>query len=204
MVHRNINGRRLVCRNRPETTMIKINPNTPEQFAQLSRSSIDASLAIAKIAMESAEQLARLQMDAVRKVISQGVAQTQALAGAKDTQDFAATRLASLENGLEQVAAYSRTVYEVSTQAQGEIGKVLENRYSEFNRGLSELVDEAAKSAPAGSEPAVAMIKQSMAASNQVIDALAQVVKQVSQTADANVKSAAGAAAKTPAKKRAH
>jgi phasin family protein len=178
----------------------------PEQLAQLNRVAIDASLAIAKIAMDSAEQLARLQMNTVRQLLDESVTQAKALAGTKDPQEFAATRISTLEHGLEQMVAYSRSVYEVSAKAQGEIGKILEDRYTAFRREVAELVDEAASAAPAGAEPAIAIVKQSMAATTQAIDALAKMTKQATDMADANVKPAANAAtteAKARAKKHA-
>ncbi|MDH5536366.1 MAG: TIGR01841 family phasin [Betaproteobacteria bacterium] len=179
---------------------------SPEQLSQLNRGAIEAALALAKVSMDSVEKLARLQMETTREVLEDSLAQTRSLAEAKDPQQLAAMRATALEHGLEQMGAYSRSVYDVAAKAQSEIGKIVESRYTEFNRELAQLVEEAAKSAPAGTEPALAVVRQSMAATNQMVEALTKVAKQVAETADANVKSAANQAiakAKGGAKKRA-
>jgi len=182
----------------------------PEQLTQLNRGAIEAALALATVSMDSMEKLARLQMETTRAVLDGGLAQSQSLADAKDPQQLAAMRTTALGHGLEQMGAYSRSVCDVAAKAQSEIGKIMESRYAEFNRELAQLVKEAAKSAPAGAEPALAVVKQSMAATNQMVEALTKVAKQVAETADANVKSAANRAiaqatgkAKGKAKKRA-
>jgi len=166
----------------------------PEQITQLNRGALEASLEIAKISMDSAEKLARLHMNTMHEALDETLAQTKAMADARDPQDMSALRVNTLEHGMDHVFNYSRNIYEVAAKAQAEIGHILESRYSEFNREVGELVDEAARSAPPGAQPALAFVKQSMAAGNQLVDALSKVTRQVAETAEANVRSAADTA----------
>lgn len=166
----------------------------PEQIAELNRGTLAASLEIARVSMESVEKLARLQMNTLHEVLDETLAQGKALAGARDPQQLSSLRMNTFERGFDQMFAYSRSVYELTARAQAQIGDILESRYSELDREVCAFVDEAAKSAPPEVEPGLALMKQSMAATRQLVDAFANVAKQVADTAETNVKSAADAA----------
>lgn len=169
---------------------------TPEQLAELNRGTIEAALSLAKVSMDSMEKMARLQMEAAREALQQSLEQTKKAADAKDPQALVTMRAAALEQGLEQLAAYSRSVYDLAAKTQTDVGKIIEQRFNAFNREVTQMIEEAAKSAPSGSEPAVAIVKQMMATNKQMIDALNKVAKQVAETAEANVKAAADNAIK--------
>ena len=79
-------------------------------------------------------------------------------------QEFLALRTRIAENALENMMGYSRSLYEVASEAQGELSKLAEERMSSFQKAVSETVDQAAKSAPAGGDLAAAAIKSSLAA----------------------------------------
>lgn len=169
---------------------------TPEQLAELNRGTVEAAMALAKVSMDSMEKMARLQMEAARTVLEESIGQSKQLAEVKDPQALMAMRAAALEQGMEQMAAYSRSVYDLAAKTQADVGKIIEQGFTAFNRELAQMVDEAAKSAPAGSEPAMAMVKQMMATNKQMVEAMNKVAKQVTETADANVKAAAESAIK--------
>ncbi len=68
------------------------------------------------------------------------------------------------------------------------------------------LVDSAAKNAPAGSEAAVAIVKSSVAAANNALESIQKAAKQASEIAEANFNAVAAtatnAAKTTAARKR--
>ena len=97
-------------------------------------------------------------------------------------------------DSVEQVTAYSRSVYDIAAKTQAEFGKIMEQRFAAFNRNMEQVVDDVAKSAPAGSAPALAAIRQTLAATNAMVDTLARTAKQFAEAADTNIKSAAAAA----------
>ena len=68
-----------------------------------------------------------------------------------------------------------------------------------------ELVDNAAKNAPAGSETAVAVMKSAVAAANNALESVQKAVKQATEMAEANFNAVAATATnatKQAAKKR--
>ena len=103
---------------------------------------------------------------------------------------------------LEKAIAYSRSVYEVATQTQGELTKFVETQAVEFNKNLVSGLDKFAKNAPAGSDVAVAAVKSALAAANSAYDSLTRVTKQASDFAETSF-AAASSAAKEAKKKAA-
>ena len=97
---------------------------------------------------------------------------------------------------VEKAVAYARSVYEIASEGQEEFSKVFETQLAELNKFFVTSLDQAAKSAPAGSEPMFAAAKQAIATANNAYDSMTKAAKQVSELAEANV----AAATKAPAK----
>jgi hypothetical protein len=98
----------------------------------------------------------------------------------------------------ELVIAYSRNVYEIATEAKVHISKVVDAHVAETSTRVTGMVETALQSAPAGSETAVAAIRQAIGAASSVYDSVNKAAKQVVTVAEANV-AAAGDAALTNA-----
>ncbi|MBI4206092.1 MAG: phasin family protein [Betaproteobacteria bacterium] len=175
---------------------------TERQLAGWNREAIEAALQLAKVSTENAEKLARLQLETMRSLLEASFKNAQALAEIKDPQQFAERRARMLEQSVEQMVDYSRKVYDLASATQCEFGKLMETRFASFNRDIGHLVDSASRTAPAGSEPALAAIRQALAASNAVVETLTRTARQFAHVTDANIKSAASAA-KGGGKKRA-
>ena len=84
--------------------------------------------------------------------------------GAKDVQEAMAIQASLAQPNVEKAVAYSRSVYEISAQTQEELSKMVEAQFSDFQKTVAGLLDQAAKSAPAGSDVAVAAVKSAIAA----------------------------------------
>jgi hypothetical protein len=64
---------------------------------------------------------------------------------------------------------------------------------------MAELIDFAGKNAPAGSEPAMAMLKSAVAAANTAYDTFAKAAKQAVDMVESNVTAATNATVKAAA-----
>jgi gamma-glutamyl:cysteine ligase YbdK (ATP-grasp superfamily) len=96
----------------------------------------------------------------------------------------------------EKAVAYSRSVYEITTQSQGEFTKILDSQYAEMNKNVSSALDKAVKGAPAGSDVAVAAVKSAIAAANSAYETMNKAAKQVAEMTEANVAAATSATVK--------
>ncbi|MBI4988886.1 MAG: phasin family protein [Rhodocyclales bacterium] len=183
---------------------------TPEQLAGANKANVEAMLTLANTAFASAERFAALNLNTARAVLEDSVNNAKALLGAKDLQEAISLQATLAQPSVEKAVAYSRSVYEISAQTQEEFSKLVEAQFAEVNKNVASSLDKAAKSAPAGSDVAVAAVKSAIAAANSAYDTMSKAAKQVAEIAEANVAAATnatvkavGAAATTKAKKAA-
>ncbi len=168
----------------------------PDQISSANKASIEAALTLANTAFASAEKLATLNLNTARSILEESVGSTKNLLGAKDAQELMSLQASLAQPTIEKFVAYSRSVYEISAAAQEDISKILESQFGEINKNISAALDKAAKSAPAGSDVAVAAVKSAMAAANSAYDSINKAAKQVAEIAEANVAAATSATVK--------
>jgi len=168
----------------------------PEQISTANKASIEAALTLANTAFASAEKLATLNLNTARAILEDSVANAKILLGAKDAQELVSLQATLAQPTVEKIVSYGRSVYEISAAAQEDIGKIFESQLSEVNKNVSAALDKAAKSAPAGSDVAVAAVKSAIAAANSAYDSINKAAKQVAEIAEANVAAATTATVK--------
>lgn len=176
-----------------------------EQFTELNQAGVDHALRFSQIALDNTERLFKVQLEASKSALEEGVKNAKAVAEVKDVQELIALRAKLAETGVEKALAFSRSVYEVASEAQAELTKLIEDSLAAYGKGVANFVDRAAKSAPAGSDVAVTALKSTVAATTAAFDTLTKATKQVASFADASVKAAtqATAAAVKPTAKKA-
>jgi phasin family protein len=168
----------------------------PEQLSTANKANVEAMLTLANTAFASAERLAALNLNTARAVLEDSVNNAKALLGAKDLQELITLQTTLSQPAVEKAVAYSRSVYEISAQTQEEFSKLVEAQFAEVNKNVASTLDKAAKSAPAGSDVAVAAVKSAIAAANSAYDTMTKAAKQVAEIAEANVAAATNATVK--------
>lgn len=170
--------------------------NTPEQFASANKANVETLLTLANTAFASAERLAALNLNTARSLLEETVANAKALMSAKDVQELMNIQASLAQPSVEKAVAYSRSVYEIASQTQEELGKIFEAQFAEVNKTMTTALDKAVKNAPAGSDVAVAAVKSAIAAANSAYDSMTKAAKQVAEIAEANVAAATNATVK--------
>jgi len=163
---------------------------TPEQIQAANKANVDSILAFASSQYAAFEKFANLNATAFKTAFEDSIANARALAGAKDVQELISLQTSFAQPAIEKAVAYSKSVYEVATQANAEFSKMTEKRVAEWNDNFVSLLDKAAKNAPAGSDVAVTAMKQMIAAANSAYDNMTKVAKQATEIAEANVTAA--------------
>src|SRR6266498_1214779 len=90
---------------------------TPEQIQAAGKANVETLLAVANAQFAAFEKLANINAGAVKSAFEDSIANTRALLGAKDVQEFVTLQSASAQPVIEKGLAYSKSVYEVTTQA---------------------------------------------------------------------------------------
>ncbi|TRZ56070.1 MAG: phasin family protein, partial [Rhodocyclaceae bacterium] len=121
---------------------------TPDQFASSNKANVETVLTLANTAFASAERLAALNLNTARSILEDSVASAKALLAVKDVQSLVALQSTLGQPAAEKAVAYSRSIYEIATQTQEEIAKIVESQFAEANKNVTSALDKAAKNAP--------------------------------------------------------
>lgn len=168
---------------------------TNEQFSKFSLGGVETALRFAQISLDSTEKLVKFNLEVSKQSLEDNIKVAQDLAGAKDPQEAVARINKLATQSVEQAVTNSRNVYEIVTQAQGELAKLAEENLGTLNKSLINVIEDIAKNAPAGSEVTVNAVKTSVAAAAAAINSFTKAAQQVNEFAETSVKAASSATA---------
>jgi phasin family protein len=169
--------------------------STTEQFAEINKAGYDNAVKLASLSLDKAERLTKLNLQAAKVALEQGVYTANAVAGIKDVQELVAVRTKLTEAGVQNALGYSRGVYQIASEAQADFSALAEQAWASYTKGFATWVDKATKNAPAGSDVAITALKSTVAATTAAFDQFSKASKQVVSFADASVRAAAANAA---------
>ncbi|HUL96171.1 MAG TPA: phasin family protein [Usitatibacter sp.] len=164
-------------------------------LSQITTVAVDSAARLTRISMDSAERAIAVNLEYAKGALDKVTQDARALTQARDMQELLAVRTRIAESTLESMMGFSRSLYEIAAETQSELGKLAEERMSSFQQSVTDTVDQASKSAPAGSDVALAAIKSSLAATSAAFDSFNKAAKRAATLADAGMRS-------TPAKPR--
>jgi phasin family protein len=171
-------------------------PTVANPLSEISSATVDAAVRLTKISMDSTERVVALQLEFARTTLEQATKSARDIAKAKDVQDLLALRTRNAESAVERLMGYSRSLYEISSEAQTQLSRLAEERMSTFQQAVSETVEKAAKSTPAGGDVAAAAIKSSLAATTAAFDSFNKAARHVASLTDAGLRPATSAKAR--------
>lgn len=164
-----------------------------EEMSEAQKQNIDAMLKLSHKAFEGIEKMVDLQLEAARASLQETAEKFQALMSVKDAQEMMAVNKEIATPSAEKALAYSRTIYDIASQTSGEVQRLIDSQISEANKKVVDALEEFAKSAPAGSEAVIAMMKSSLTAASSAYETANKAARQVVEMAERNMKAAADA-----------
>lgn len=166
------------------------------------KTAVESSMKIAKTVFDSAERLVVLNLNTGRAALEESSANLKALLAVKTPEEFLALQTRFAQPLATKTVAYYRNCYEIIAQSIEDVAKPLEAHMVETNKFVAAELEKAAKSAPVGSEAALAAVKSTIAAANSTYDQVSKATRQVAEMAEANMAAATDVAVKavsTPA-----
>ena len=161
-----------------------------EQLAAQNQAAVESLLALANTALVSAERVAALNLSAARDALKDSAAGAKTLMAAKDPQQALAAQSSLVQPAVEKAVEYSKSMLEISNESQQQFVKTLESTFAGYQQQVANLVAQATKAAPAGSEQVIAGISAAMAQANSAFANLTQMSKQFSESAQATASAA--------------
>ena len=142
-----------------------------DQIAQAQAKAVENAKHLAQVAVESAQELAEINQAAAKDALAAAQDTSSQLLAIKDPQQLA--KLAQPETAQEAVkyaAAYQAKVSKVVRNGNKEVAQVIDASIDDARDDMVNFVNEATKTAPAGSEAFVAAFKTAFEASVQQFD----------------------------------
>ena len=141
----------------------------PSSSFAASKANIETMLNQANAAFAKAERLTALNLNTARSVL-ETVSPTPRPCWPSGSAGLVKLQASLTQPLVEKAVAYARSVYEIASEGQEEFSKVFETQLAELNKFFVTSLDQAAKSAPAGSEPMFAAAKQAIATASNAYD----------------------------------
>jgi phasin family protein len=163
---------------------------TIESMAEINKAGYSNAVKLASLSLENIERLAKLNLNTAKSALAGSAANARAIAGVKDVPALLALNAELTEAGVESVLGYSRGVYGIESEVQSEFSALAEQAWAAYTKEVSAWVDQASKSAPAGSGAAVNVFKSTVAATTAAIDQFSKATKGMAHFADASVRAA--------------
>lgn len=153
---------------------------------------------------KSVERLVELNAVTSKTVLAETEEHVKALLKAKDVQEIVALQSNLVQPLAEKTASYNRHLYDITAAANAELSASVEELTVEAQKKFKELLDNALKTAPTGSESAVAFVNSAVSSANSALESVQKAVKQATALAEANLNAvAAGTATTAKAAKKA-
>ena len=156
--------------------------STIEQFSATSKSNYLARLAmfntLTQTAFDSVTKLVELNLSVAKASLAESTAFTQQLLSAKDPQEFSGLIAAHAQPSGEKVFSYGYQVASIVSATQAEFNETAQATITETHRNVMALVEEAFKKAPAGSEPAVSLVKSAIDNASAGVELLSKGTQQ--------------------------
>jgi len=168
----------------------------PDQLMQMQADALAASKQAATKTLEGWQKLAELNLQTARASLEQSSEQINALLAARDTKALADLVTSLARPPQDQFSAYAKAVYAIYRDANQDLASLLDKQVAASNRQLAESVETLARTAPAGSEGVVSLIRQSMAAAQTAYDQVNQAGRKLTEMADTKMNTAPSGAKK--------
>ncbi|WP_333708897.1 phasin family protein [Tepidimonas ignava] len=164
---------------------------TPEQLAAAHKANLEMLVGLTRQAFEGVEKLVELNLEATRAALRDVAGTTQAMLDAKDAQELLQRQAALLQPLAERTLAYSRQLADIAAHTGGVFAQAAQAQAAEAQHKAQAVVDNVARNAPAGTEPAVQALRAMVNAAATAMETVQQAVKQATELTQQNWQRAA-------------
>lgn len=169
--------------------------STPDQFAAASKAGFESFINVASSGLTSFEKLVELNVSSAKSMFDEAAQNARAALAVKDAKELLAFNVGAAQPVIEKSLAWSKEAFGILSQAQATLRASAEEHATAAQKEFAATLDKALKSAPPGTESAVAALRSAVAAATSAYDNAAKVAKQAFDTAESSFTSAASTAA---------
>lgn len=175
---------------------------TPDQLVQMNKAGFELAQTAALASMGGFEKFTALNIQAARTSLEESTEMVKTLLEVKDVKSLSDLSATSLQPAADKYASYAKHCYEIAQETGSELARLFEKQVADGNKQLFAALDALSRSAPAGSEGMVTLVKSAVSAANTAFDQVSRATKQAVEMTEANLAAATKGAAR-PTKKAA-
>jgi len=176
-----------------------MNEFSSEEVTRFYKLNVSIFFSLASEAFEGARKLAELNLQAARAVLAESTARVQELKPDAAGPDWLASSLPLAKSAAGKTLSYQQHVHDIAVATQSASAKIVDAHYDEFNRDVMARIDNWAKHARAGSEPAVVAVKSAVSTASDAAEAVRNSVRSLVEVAQANVSAMVAGASRNAA-----
>jgi phasin family protein len=150
-----------------------------ESIRSAQKASAETAMALMKSSLDTIERLAALNLNTMRDALAASAAQSGKMMSASDFGAAAALQQEAAQPSLQLTRAYYHRVYDLMTEMQEQLTKVMQAHYSAMSESASAVTSQVVAGAPAGGEAFAAAMKTMLDASTQTFERLNEMSHQV-------------------------
>lgn len=154
-----------------------MSPLPSEPIVAMQKANFDMLFDLGNTAVEGLQNLLALNLQAVKSTFADGHDNALKMLSLKDPQELV-LQSCQMQDAAEKVQAYTHQAFAIAAAAQTEFAKVAETQYQAHTHRVQTLVDTVGKSAPAGSDAAIAAWKSAATAGNMLYETVNQVTRR--------------------------
>ncbi|RDK03430.1 phasin family protein [Paraburkholderia lacunae] len=170
--------------------------SSPEQIAASQKASLDAFFGLTGKVFEGVEKLVALNLQVVRSTLAESQENLTKAPGTADPQQWFTLQAGFTAPFVEKSLSYGRQLFDIASTTQAEVAQLAQTQYERYNVRVQDFIGEAAKSAPAGSEAAIAAWKSAISATTTLCDSLRKTGQQAVEMAGTNLEAVTASASK--------
>jgi phasin family protein len=170
--------------------------SSPEQIAASQKAGLDAFFGLTGKVFEGVEKLVALNLQVVRSVLAESQENLTKAPATTDPQQWFNLQAGFTAPFVEKSLSYGRQLFDIASITQAEVTQVAQSQYERYNAKVQALVEEAAKSAPSGSEAAIAAWKSAISATTTLYESLQKTGQQAVEIAGTNLEAVTASASK--------
>jgi len=159
---------------------------SPQVQAQLD-AQVAALNTLASNALDGVSKIVELNLSAIKASTGESIVSAKQILAAKDPQEFFALSTTLAQQNAEKLQSYGRHLASILSSTQAVFTNHAESQIADAQRNVTALVEEVTKNAPAGTEPAVAMLKTALGNAAAGYDQLTKTSKQAAEAIETNL-----------------
>jgi phasin family protein len=170
--------------------------SSPEQIAASQKAGLDAFFGLTGKVFEGVEKLVALNLQVVRSTLAESQENLTKAPGTTDPQQWFTLQAGFTAPFAEKSLSYGRQLFDIASTTQADVAQLAQAQYERYNARVQEFIEEAAKSAPAGSEAAIAAWKSAISATTTLCESLQKTGQQAVEMAGTNLEAVTASASK--------